>query len=159
MGTAISDHLMTDGAHAYGILMRAMSQENLEIVLSQFESTNARDFAGVLDTWAEDVELILHGGFVPFGTSATGKAAVGEWFGDWFKQFGSDYRFEIEEARDMDDCVFVLATHHGRGRHSGVTVELRTAYVYSVSGGRVSRVEVWPEEDREAALEAAGLSD
>ena len=41
-----------------------MSQENLEIVLSQFESTNAPDFAGVVDTWAEDVELILHGGFI-----------------------------------------------------------------------------------------------
>ena len=134
-----------------------MSLENVQLVLQQFERTNARDFAGVMDTWAEDVTLDLHGDFAPSANETSGKAAVGEWFGDWFRQFGSDYRFDIEECIDAGDRVFLEATHHGHGRHSGVTVEQRTAYVYTVREGRIARVEVWA--DREAAIEAAGLTE
>ena len=134
-----------------------MSQENMDIVVEQFERTNARDFAGVMGTWAEDVTLVLHGDFVPFDRTAIGKAAVGEWFRDWFRQFGPDYRFEIEESLDAGDRVFLVATHHGRGRQSGVAVEQRTAYVCTLHKGKVTRVEVWA--DREAALAAVGLSE
>jgi ketosteroid isomerase-like protein len=133
--------------------------QNIEVAVKQFELTNARDFAGVMDTWAEDVRLILHGDLGQLSSGASGKAAVGEWFGDWFRQFGPDYRFDIEEARDIGDRVLVIATHHGHGRHSGVTVEQRTAYVYTLREGKVCQIEVWAEEDREAALEAVGLSE
>ena len=67
------------------------------------------------------------------------------------------YRFDIDELLDAGDRVFVLATHHGRGRHSGATVVQRTAFVYTLSKGKVGRVEVWT--DREAALEAVRLRE
>jgi ketosteroid isomerase-like protein len=135
-----------------------MSQGDVDVVVGQFEGVNARDFKAVMDAYADDVTLVLHaelraGG----GKGATGKKAVGEWFGEWFRTFASDYRFEIEESRDCGDRVFIVATHHGRGRASGVPVTQRTAYVYTVRQGRVSRVEAWV--DREAALEAAGLRE
>ena len=137
-----------------------MSQANVEIVVKQFEGTTARDFAGVMDTWAQDVILILHGEMGPFtGDTAAGKAAVGEWFGDWFRQFGRDYRFDIEETRDIGDRVFVVVTHHGRGRHSEAPVEQRMAFVYTLRDVKVSQIEVWAEQDREAALEAVGLRE
>ena len=85
------------------------------------------------------------------------RKAVGEWFGEWFKTFGSDYRFEIEEARACGDRVFLVAKHLGRGRASGVPVTQRTAYVYGLREGKVSRVEIWG--DRDEALEAAGLRE
>jgi ketosteroid isomerase-like protein len=129
-------------------------RQNVEIVVKQFENTNARDFVAVMDAYTEDVTLILHGEGLLTG-GATGKADVGKWFGDWFAQFGRDYRFEIEESQASGDRVFLVATHHGRGRTSGAPVGLSLAYVYTVLGGKVSRVEVW--SDREAALEAAGL--
>jgi ketosteroid isomerase-like protein len=132
-----------------------MSQENVEIVVKQFTDTNARDFTAVMDAYAEDVTLVLHGEIGPLSSAATGKVAVGEWFGDWFRQFGRDYRFDIEESRGVGDRVFVLATHHGRGRGSGVPVEERWAYLYTVHDGKVSRVELWNDRDaREAALAA-----
>jgi ketosteroid isomerase-like protein len=134
-----------------------MSQENMEIVIGQFENVNARDFAAVMDTWAEDVSLVIHADLGPMETTAIGKEAVGEWFGDWFRQFAPDYRFEIEETRGSGDRVFVLAAHHGRGRGSGAPVTQRTAYVYTLREGKVRRVEVWA--DRETALEAAGLGE
>ena len=134
-----------------------MADENVEVVLKQFEDTNSRDFGSVMDAYAEDVTLALHGEVGPLSNAATGKAAVGEWFGDWFRQFGRDYRFDIEETRGAGDRVFVLANHYGRGRGSGVPVEERWAYLYTVRDGKVSRVELWNGRDaREAALEALG---
>jgi ketosteroid isomerase-like protein len=135
-----------------------MSQENVEIVLGAFENTNARDFKAVMDAFTDDVVLALHGKLRGLGgEDAVGKKAVGEWFGEWFKTFGSDYRFEIEESRDCGDRVFIVAKHLGRGRASGVPVTQRTAYVYGLHEGKVSRVEIWG--DRDEALEAAGLSE
>jgi ketosteroid isomerase-like protein len=135
-----------------------MSQENVEVVVGQFEGVNTRDFAAVMDAYADDVVLALHSKLRSFGgAGAVGKKAVGEWFGDWFGTFDSDYRFEIEEVRDWKDRVFVVATHRGRGRGSKAPSTLRTAYVYTVRGAKVSRVEVWT--DRDAALEAAGLRE
>lgn len=135
-----------------------MSETNVAIVLKHFEDTNTRDFAAVMDAYADDVTLALHGEVGPLSSAATGKAAVGEWFGDWFRQFDRDYRFDIEESRGVGDRVFVLATHRGRGRGSGVPVEERWAYVYTVREGTVSRVELWNGRDaREAALAALGL--
>ena len=41
-----------------------------------------------------------------------------------------------------------------------MTVEQRTAYLYTVREGMVSRVEVWADRDaREAALQALGLAE
>ena len=134
-----------------------MPEENVDVVVRQFEATNSRDFARVMDAWTDDVTLVLHVPLASPDDGATGKAAVGEWFGDWFRQFGRNYRFDIEDAEGAGDRVFVVATHHGQGRRSGVTVEQRNAYVYTLRDGRISRVEVWANEDRKAAREAAGL--
>ena len=134
-----------------------MSEENVAVAIAQFERTNARDFEGVLETWAEEVELVLHGELGALGNPPPGKTAVGEWFADWFRQFGRDYRFDVEEVHAAGGRVLLVASHHGHGRRSGVTVEQRTAYLYTFRDARVVRIEVWAEEDREAAFEAAGL--
>jgi hypothetical protein len=39
-----------------------MSQGNVEVVLKQFEDTNARDFAAAMDAYADDVRLVAHWG-------------------------------------------------------------------------------------------------
>ena len=135
-----------------------MSQENVDVVVKQFEDTNARDFLAAMSAYSDDVTLIPHGKLAAL-ERVMGKAAVGEWLGDWFRQFGPDYRFDIEQALDAGDRVFIVATHHGQGRRSGVTVENRIAYVYTVHHGLISRMEIWDDEDRSAALEAAGLRE
>jgi ketosteroid isomerase-like protein len=101
-----------------------------------------------MDAYADDVALVVHGGLSGDET-ATGKVAVGEWFGDWFRQFGPDCQFEIEESRGSGDLVFVVAAHHGRGRASGTPVAGSSAYIYTVRDGKITRVEMWI--DREAA--------
>jgi ketosteroid isomerase-like protein len=135
-----------------------MSEENVEVVIATFEAVNTRDFAAAMDVYADDVMLVLHGDLrVAGGADAAGKEAVGEWFGDWFRQFAHDYRFEIEEARDLGDRVFIVARHRGSGRTSGVPVEQQNSYLYTVREGKISHIEVWG--DRDTAAEAAGLSE
>jgi ketosteroid isomerase-like protein len=119
----------------------------IEIVVKQFEATNARNFAAAMDAYAEDVTLVVHG-WLSGDETATGKAAVGEWFGDWFRQFGHDYQFEIEESRGSGDHVFVVAAHCGQGRTSEVPVAGSSAYIYTVSDDRkITRVEMWVDRD------------
>jgi ketosteroid isomerase-like protein len=134
-----------------------MSQQNVELAAIQFRSTDPRPFVGVMDTWAEDVTLEVHSDVGPFGGKVEGKAAVARWFGDWYREFDPDYRFDVEELRDFGDRVFVVARHHGRGRQSGVKLEQSTTFVFTLHEGKVRRMELWP--DRMHALEAAGLRE
>lgn len=131
-----------------------MSEPNISAVLGQFEAVNRRDFAGALDAYSDDVTLLVPSPFVPAGTFQ-GREAVGRWFGDWFSAFGRDYRFETEETRAVGERVFAVARHVGSGRASGVTVEQRVAYAFTLADGRISRIELY--EDRAEALAAVGL--
>ena len=139
-----------------------MSHEDVEVTVKQFEGTNERDFAGVMDTWAEDVTLIIHGeawDACPLGNTATGKVAVAALWWDWGRQIGPDYRLDIEALLGAGDRVLVGARHHAHERRSGVMVEQSTTFVYTLHEGKVSGIELWADEGREAALAAAGLRE
>ncbi|MET0511904.1 MAG: nuclear transport factor 2 family protein [Thermoleophilaceae bacterium] len=124
----------------------------VELVVRQFESFNAGDFAAVADAYAEDVTLVLNGLFAGRTETVTGKPEVLDWFEDVvFKEF-VDSRFDVEESRGRGARVLIFATHRARGRHSGVPVEQRFAYIFTVREGRIERLEVWA--DRGAAVEA-----
>ena len=132
-----------------------MSRQNVEVVRDQFAATNERDFARAMSYYADDVELVVDpDAFLERGTF-TGRAAVGEWFGNWFRTFEPGYHFDIQEARDLGDVVVLIATHHGRGRTSGAEVHGETGYLYTVRDGKIVRVELYPSGA--AALAAAGV--
>lgn len=131
-----------------------MAQENVQVVLEQYAATNEGDFPRAMTHYAEDVDLVVHPGtFIETGTFE-GREAVGQWFGNWLSTFEPGYRFDIEEARDLGAVVLLVASHGGRGRASGVEVRGHTAYLYTVRGGKIARVEIYP--NRAQALEAAG---
>jgi len=132
-----------------------MSQENVEIVREQFEATNRRDFARPMEDWADDIEVEPGpGSLIP---AASGREAVGEFFGDWFRAFGGGVHFEVTEIRAVGDTVILEARHHAKGRSSGVEVADNLFYEYRLQGGKIKRIifhESWPK-----ALEAVGLSE
>jgi ketosteroid isomerase-like protein len=130
-----------------------VSQADIDVVLDQFAGVNERDFRRVMEHYAEDVVLVAPEGFLNRGTFE-GKEAVGEWFGDWFRQFGNDYRFEIKETRALGGgLVYVFAEYSASGKASGAVVSDATAYLYRVKGDKVSRVQLF--DTREEVLEAA----
>jgi ketosteroid isomerase-like protein len=130
-------------------------EAELDVIRQQYDATNQRDFESAMSYYANDVVLVVEEGFLNTGTFE-GKEAVGEWFGDWFRAFGSDYRFTIDEIRELGPgLVFLTATYGGSGRSSGAGVTDRRAYLYRVEGGRITRVQLFVA--REGALEAASL--
>jgi ketosteroid isomerase-like protein len=131
-----------------------MSQENVDVVRDQFAAVNERDFPRAMSHYAEDVVLVVDAdAFLESGTF-TGRDAVGRWFGNWFATFEPNYRFVIDEARDLGDSVLLIATHSGRGRTSGAEVRGQTGYLYELRERKIIRAELFSSGD--AALDAAG---
>ena len=101
--------------------------------------------------------LIVPPGFIDPGTYH-GRDAVGAWFGDWFRSFDRDARFEVKELSELDGgSVLLVADRHARGRGSGVEVHATLVWVYSIRNGKIARVEghaTWAD-----ALKAVGMSE
>ena len=132
-------------------------QEDVDVVLEQFVAVNERDFERAMSMYAEDVELVVDPSAFLQGGTFRGREAVGEWFGDWFRTFEHGYHFDIEEARDLGDAVLLVASHHGRGRTSGVEVHGQTAYLYRVRDGKIVRAGLYPSRDE--AIKASRCSE
>ena len=135
-----------------------VSPGDAALVTHLFDSTSRRDFKAVMDCYADDIALQLHG-INPAGIAegALGKEAVGEWFGDWFRQFGPDYRFDLEEVRDLGaGQVLVIGKHVAHSRTAGIPLEGRAGWLYVLRDGKIVRCDAYGTAD--LALEAAGLS-
>jgi ketosteroid isomerase-like protein len=134
-----------------------VSQADVDVVLGQFAAVNERDFKRAMDAYADDVVLIVGGEFAAVGRFE-GKAAVGEWFGDWFRTFGADHHFDITESRDLGGgLVFLYAEFEGSGRASGAKARMEAAYLYRVAEGKIARVQLFATQ--EEALEVASLPE
>jgi ketosteroid isomerase-like protein len=132
--------------------------DDVDVVLEQFAATNGRDFERAMGLYADDVRLIVSPESGPNPGIYEGKGAVGEWFGDWFRTFDRDYRFEVNEARELaDGPIFLYATHGGSGRLSGAEVHGENAYLYLVDDGKITQVGFFVSRDE--ALEAASLPE
>jgi ketosteroid isomerase-like protein len=132
-------------------------QDPVDVLREQFAATNERDFARAMTFYSDDVVLVVEEGFLNTGTFE-GKEAVGEWYGDWFRAFGTDYRFEIEEIRELEPgLVFMRASYGGSGRASGAEVRDWRAYLYRVEDGKITRIQFFLTS--EGAVEAASLPE
>ena len=136
-----------------------MSESSLDVIREQYAATNRRDFSHVMDLYSDDVVLRVPRleGLQNPGTYE-GKEAVGEWFGEWFRSFAHDYRFEIDEIRALTGgLIFRSAPHGGSGRLSGAEVHSRNAYLYRVRDGKIAEVGFFGSPDE--AIDAASLPE
>jgi ketosteroid isomerase-like protein len=132
-------------------------QDPVDVLREQFAATNERDFTRAMTYYADEVVLVVEEGFLNTGTFE-GKEAVGEWYGDWFRAFGRDYRFEIQEIRELKPgLVFMTATYGGSGRASGARVDDQRSYLYRVEDGKITRIQFFLTS--EGAIEAASLPE
>jgi ketosteroid isomerase-like protein len=134
-----------------------MSQENVEILRRGYEAISRGDVDTVLKICDPDIECQLPEGGINTGT-LRGHQAVRDFLGGYMDALES-FRFEPEEFREADDRVVVFLRVLGRGRGSGLEVDTRPAHVWTMKGGLAVRVEVFPDREKRAALEAAGLSE
>ena len=135
-----------------------MSQENVEVVRSVFDAVARRDGAAVLALYDEDFEWDFSR--VPWGEVEgrvhRGRDALQRVYREW-QLVWEDYEETLNELIDAGDSVISVTTGRGRGRASGVEVEVTTSGVWTVRDGKVVR-SVWFPTRREA-LEAVGLPE
>jgi ketosteroid isomerase-like protein len=68
-----------------------------------------------------------------------------------------DQRLEIDALRTTGDLVVVNLRWVATGRESDIEVDIPLAGVYTITGGKIARIEFF--RDPNEALEAAGLSE
>ena len=128
--------------------MGAVRKENVEVVRDMLEDYVRGDYEAALPAFAQSVEVV---------TSLEryhGPAGVVEEATRW-EEMWTDYRFEVEDLVDAGDKVVLLYRQVGKSKESGVEVEERAGWVYTLREGKIARVEMF--QDRETALRAAGV--
>jgi ketosteroid isomerase-like protein len=138
-------------------ILGAMSQENIEIVREAFEAFLGQDLEKAAKLVDSEVEFHGTVGGLQEGQIAHGQAQIIETFEAEDLEAWEERRLEAEGFIDAGDEVVVLLHEYRRGRGSGVELELETAVVVGLSGGRVARIQGYM--DRDAALEAVELSE
>jgi uncharacterized protein len=130
-----------------------MSEENVEAVRATLARLNRGE--PVIDVLSPDVVWEVHAGPEP-GEFRGVESVAGyyrRYLGTW-----EDFRVDVEEIRDAgDDKVFLATRDRGRGKSSGVDVEMPVFHVWTLKGGKVIRGAAFPS--RQQALKAAGLSE
>ena len=85
-----------------------------------------------------------------------GHEGVRQFWPEGLSGFG-EIDFEVDELIDAGDQVLAVIREREVGRASGVPVEATHLAVWTLAEGKVTQMQVF--DDRQQALEAAGLSE
>jgi ketosteroid isomerase-like protein len=136
-----------------------MSEENVEIVRAQIDAYNRGDYEAALAVLDESVEWHVPQVAAldaPASGVVRGQAQVAEQFARWLEAWET-HTFQVTEAFDQGEHVFIAGFQVGRGRHSGLDIRLPTFHVFTLREHKIVAMRVFPE--RSDALKAAGLSE
>jgi ketosteroid isomerase-like protein len=135
-----------------------MSEENVEIIRKVFAAFDQGDIEAVLRLCDEDIVIAqpaeVSGLINP---QQRGHQGVLEAFAIWPEQW-DDFRVEVLglTAAPADKVIANIRTL-GRGKQSGVEVDMKFSFVFTVRDEKIVEWLLFLREDQ--ALEAAGLSE
>jgi ketosteroid isomerase-like protein len=123
-----------------------MSQQNVTLVRSLYESFARGDVPAVLAQFADDIEWNEADNF-PYadGNPYRGPQAVLQGV---FARLGGDWeRFSVEpeEFLDAGDRVVTVGTYRGTHKATGKQVEAQFAHVWALRAGKVSRFQQYTD--------------
>lgn len=131
-----------------------MSLEHIELHRQVVIAFNARDLEGFLRYCHPSIEL--HSVFAAVGGAIYhGHDGIRKWFRD-FDDSWEDVTAGEETYFDLGDDILAFYVLRGRGRQSGVQVEMENALVARWVDGRMTYFRVYRE--REEALSDLGVS-
>jgi|SRR3954451_22296224 ketosteroid isomerase-like protein len=134
-----------------------MSEENVEIVRNAIAAFDRGDIEGVLRLCDENIVITQPPELPGVSPEQHGHRGVIEALAIWPEQW-DDYRIEILRiAAAPGDKVFVTQRTRGRGKLSGVEVDMDFSFVFTVHDAKIGEWRLFVQEDQ--ALEAAGLSE
>ena len=125
--------------------------EQLELLYTR--AWRDHDLEGALAGLPQDFEWLVPG--FPGDESARGPDGTVEFFRDWIDQW-EDLRVDWEFEQASPDAVLTFVDMRGRGRASGVPVELHFAQVWSFRDGLPVRMVYYANDDE--ARCAAGVA-
>jgi len=130
-----------------------MSQENVEIVRRAWEAWERGDLTGWLDLVSDDLVTRRVG---LDNATFHGKEGFLEQASEWSEGF-VEWSVAAEEFIDAGDQVVARNHQAARGEASGAPIEMDFWFVYTISQGKIARVDMFV--NKREAHEAAGLSE
>jgi ketosteroid isomerase-like protein len=130
-----------------------MSLENVEVVKAFFDAYNARNSEAVdrlLDPEAEITTLSTRAGMPDHWRKGTTKRYFEQLDEAW-----TDLRIEVQDYRELSECVVALGVLRGAGMASHVEVARDFATVFVVRNSQIVVLDTY--DNWNAGLEAAGL--
>jgi ketosteroid isomerase-like protein len=132
-----------------------MSEENLDLVRRGLRAFNANDWELALSFY--DTEVEWHPYMAALESRLyKGRTSIRRMWEEMRAQF-PDFAMEPEELEDFGDRVVVALVARGTGRASGIESFTRFTQVWTVSKGKIVRVEGFRQ--RSEALKAVRLSE
>ncbi len=132
-----------------------MSQANAEIVQQGWDAWLRGDLPGLFTSFDPDAVWDMSH-FHDWPESAYhGIEGIERFLTEWVEVW-SDLELEVEDViAAPDGSVVTLLRQRGRGRDSGIPMEMTMAQIATLRDGKVTRLDNY--EDRGEALRAAGL--
>ena len=121
------------------------------------EAFNSRDVDAVLHFYSPDAELRDLANAPDQATALKGIDAIREAWTLWTAAF-DELRVDIQEWTDVGDAVIAAAHWQGRGKASGVSIDVRQFDVFEFREGQIVRATLGLKS-MDDALKAAGLSE
>ena len=123
------------------------------IVRKMFDSLNEDGTEAALEWFAEDFRGVVPPEFSAEPDSYDGHDGVRHYF-DSFREIVADLRFDAEELVEVTaDAVVGRGLITGRGRESGIPVEMRLPFLMRLRDGKL--IEMSPYADWDEAIAAA----
>jgi ketosteroid isomerase-like protein len=133
-----------------------MSRQNVDIVRAAFQAFEQGDMDRVLNLCDENIEITQAVELIDAPRHQHGHAGVIEAFGIW-PDLWDDYSVEIVRVADLADQVMVATVNRGRGKDSGVPVEMPFTFLFSLRAGKIAEWRLFMHEEQ--ALKAMGLAE
>jgi ketosteroid isomerase-like protein len=116
-----------------------MGSANVQLLRKLEELFNSREFAAYLEVLDPAVEWHVSPED-PDTTVHHGREAVRGYLEGWVDAF-ADLQIHTEIVSEAGDRILTLIRFTGRGTGSGVTLDERVSFLWTLRGGRVTEVE------------------
>ena len=134
-----------------------MSQENVEVVRRANSAFNSGDDDVLIEVYAPDAELRDLANAPDQASVLKGRDAIQEARDLWTAAF-DEFRADIKEYTDVGDSVICAVRWYGRGKASGMSIDVNQFDLYVLQEGRIVSATLG-FESRDKALKAVGLSE
>ena len=131
-----------------------MSQENVEVIKRANAALNGGDIDAAVQDYAPDATVrdLLKGPDQP--TVVTGIEAMRQVWALWIEAF-DELSADVQEFIDAENAVVCAVHWHGRGKTSGMNIDVDQFDVFEFADGKIVRATLGYRSKAEA-LEAVG---